>query len=227
MSRGKHRRWPAVWGSGWSFSPRPHSATLARRSPARPRRWPSAAVWHGTFEELLVAVASVALVACLVWPWVVTSATVVGLVPGRSGARHRAGHPPAGAGGVRRGGDGRGQRPRAGRRTGRATSPSSACRCWTGPSPVASPVARAGTRPDPRRWCGRAPATRTDHSPGRRLAVVHRSLRARPRRGVGEIDAAWRVLYAANRDAIGSDPDLIRPGLDLEPGPHRTGKDRP
>jgi nucleoid-associated protein YgaU len=41
---------------------------------------------------------------------------------------------------------------------------------------------------------------------------------------VGDIDAAWRELYAANRDAIGSNPDLIRPGLDLEPGPNRKAR---
>src|SRR5688572_22476527 len=43
----------------------------------------SSAVWHGTFEELLVAVASAALVACLGWSWIVTSATVIDLVRGR------------------------------------------------------------------------------------------------------------------------------------------------
>jgi hypothetical protein len=37
-----------------------------------------------------------------------------------------------------------------------------------------------------------------------------------------EVDAAWRRLYAANRAAIGPDPDLIRPGLRLRvPGARR------
>jgi nucleoid-associated protein YgaU len=29
------------------------------------------------------------------------------------------------------------------------------------------------------------------------------------------IDRGWRSIYAANRDAIGADPDLIHPGLVL------------
>ena len=37
-----------------------------------------------------------------------------------------------------------------------------------------------------------------------------------------EVDAAWRRIYAANRAAIGPDPDLIRPGLRLRtPGAPR------
>jgi hypothetical protein len=31
-----------------------------------------------------------------------------------------------------------------------------------------------------------------------------------------DVDAAWRVLYAANRDRIGTDPGLIHPGVLLE-----------
>ena len=38
---------------------------------------------------------------------------------------------------------------------------------------------------------------------------------------VADIDAAWRELYAVNRQAIGADPDLIVPGLDLQPGTDR------
>jgi nucleoid-associated protein YgaU len=33
--------------------------------------------------------------------------------------------------------------------------------------------------------------------------------------GSAQIDAAWRAIYAANRDAVGDDPGLIHPGLDL------------
>jgi hypothetical protein len=37
-----------------------------------------------------------------------------------------------------------------------------------------------------------------------------------------EVDAAWRRIYAANRAAIGPDPDVIRPGLRLRiPGARR------
>jgi nucleoid-associated protein YgaU len=45
-----------------------------------------------------------------------------------------------------------------------------------------------------------------------------------PGAAVADIDAAWRELYAANRQAIGADPDLIHPGLDLEPGTNRKAR---
>lgn len=36
-----------------------------------------------------------------------------------------------------------------------------------------------------------------------------------------DVDAAWRRLYAANRERIGPDPDLVRPGLVLtDPSSH-------
>lgn len=39
----------------------------------------------------------------------------------------------------------------------------------------------------------------------------------------GDVDRAWRVLYAGNRSLVGSDPDLIRPGMRLQipPTPHQ------
>lgn len=39
----------------------------------------------------------------------------------------------------------------------------------------------------------------------------------------GDVDRAWRALYAGNRSLIGSDPDLITPGirLRLPPTPHQ------
>lgn len=39
----------------------------------------------------------------------------------------------------------------------------------------------------------------------------------------GQVDAAWRRLYAVNRAALGPDPDLIRPGTRLDlPAPAPT-----
>lgn len=40
-----------------------------------------------------------------------------------------------------------------------------------------------------------------------------------PHAGAGEIAHAWQRWYAANRDVIGDDPDLIRPGQLLVPPP--------
>jgi hypothetical protein len=37
-----------------------------------------------------------------------------------------------------------------------------------------------------------------------------------------QIDAAWREWYRANRDVIGDDPNLIRPGQHLKATPHAT-----
>ncbi|QIK77335.1 LysM peptidoglycan-binding domain-containing protein [Nocardioides piscis] len=36
-----------------------------------------------------------------------------------------------------------------------------------------------------------------------------------PRATPAEVDGAWRALYAANRAAIGADPDLVLPGTEL------------
>ena len=76
---------------------------------------------------------------------------------------------------------------------------------------VADRVARSpGRHRDPRRSLGRAPS-RTDHRPGRRLALVHRRLRARPRRRGG-------------RDRRGLARALCgQPGRDRQrPRPHPT-----
>jgi hypothetical protein len=40
-----------------------------------------------------------------------------------------------------------------------------------------------------------------------------------------DITAGWREIYAANRLAIGSDPDLIRPGLRLDVSDPRDGEE--
>jgi nucleoid-associated protein YgaU len=37
------------------------------------------------------------------------------------------------------------------------------------------------------------------------------------------IDRYWRQVYAANRAAVGADPDLIHPGTRLAVPPYRPG----
>ena len=98
----------------------------------------------------------------------------------------------------------------------------SGCRFRTGRPPPRSGSALAA--PDPAgtlarrgagRRCGSSPATPSGRS--RRCL----SLPARP---TAEVDRRWRAIYRANRDAIGADPDLIRPGQRLRAA---TDRDRP
>jgi hypothetical protein len=182
----------------------------------------SPAVWRGTFEDLLVAVASAALVACLAWSWIVTSATVVDLVRGRvpatapRGLTRRLVLAACGAAVVA----GVSSPALAGGQSGDHSlvglpMPDRAVADHV--APVARPAPRPATvavaRPD-------APIT---VRAGDSLWSIAASGLG-PGAGAAEIDAAWRELYAANRDAIGGDPDLIRPGLDLEPAPNREAR---
>lgn len=182
----------------------------------------SPAVWHGTFEELLVAVASAALVACLAWSWVVTSTTVVDLVRGRSPATAPRGPirrlvlAACGAAVV------------AGVSSPALAGAQSGDHSLVGlPMPdravaeLVVPIARPAPRPAP------VSVTRPDAPITVRAGDSLWSIAASglgPGAEVADIDAAWRELYAANRDAIGTDPDLIRPGLDLEPAPNRKAR---
>jgi hypothetical protein len=181
----------------------------------------SSAAWHGTFEELLVAAASAALVACLGWSWIVTSATVIDLVRGRMpataprGLTRRLVLAACGAAVV------------AGVSTPALAGAQSGDHSLVGlPMPdraVADRVAVARPAPRP------APVSVT-RPPAPITVRAGDSLWSIAASGLGpgaeeaEIDAAWRALYAANREAIGSDPDLIRPGLDLEPAPNREAR---
>lgn len=182
----------------------------------------SSAVWHGTFEELLVAVASAALVACLGWSWVVTSATVIDLVRGRMpataprgltrrlvlaacGAAVVAGVSSPALAGAHSGDHSLVGLPMPDRAVADRVVPVAR------PAPRLAPVAVA-----------RAPAPITVRAGDSLWSIAASGLG--PGAEVAEIDAAWRALYAANREAIGSDPDLIRPGLDLEPAPNREAR---
>ena len=46
--------------------------------------------------------------------------------------------------------------------------------------------------------------------------------RLAPTASAAEVDRAWRAIYDANRDVIGSDPNLILPGQILELPPLPT-----
>lgn len=186
----------------------------------------SSAPWHGTFEDLLVAVASAALVACTGWLWLLTTATVVGLVHGWTpdtaprGLTRRLVLAACGAAVV------------AGVASPALAGAGSGDQSLVGlPMPdravadrvvsVARPAPKPEPEPEPV-TVSRPPASVTVRAGDSLWSIA--AARLGPGADVVEIDAAWRDLYDANRDAIGSDPDLIRPGLDLEPGSKRKAR---
>ena len=60
----------------------------------------------------------------------------------------------------------------------------------------------------------RAPRATVVVRPGDSLwAIARRSLPADA--GPAEVDRRWRAIWAANRTAVGTDPDLIHPGAEL------------
>ena len=158
----------------------------------------SAAVWHGTFDDLLVAVASAALIACAGWLWVITTATVAGVVGGRTRAQRReaspggwswsrAGRPssPGWAappwptpGRLRLG------RPLAGRPADARPSGGRPHRPGTGARPRGRGPTRATvvrrSRPPTRRRSPSAPATRSGRSPPHGSVPVRTSPRSTP-----------------------------------------------
>lgn len=182
----------------------------------------SSAAWHGTFQDLLVAVASAALVVCAGWLWLVTTATVVDVVRGRVPASAPRGLTRrlvlaacgaavvAGVGSPALAGAGSGDHSLVG-----LPMPDRAV------AERVVPVARPAPKPEP--VATARPTAGVTVRAGDSLWSIA-AARLGPGADVSEIDAAWRELYAANRDAIGSDPDLIHPGLDLEAGSKRKAR---
>lgn len=237
MSRGRSTtphwsRCLAVWGAaGLGLVATWWLASGAAASLASPD------TWRGGFEDLLVAVCAVALLACATRLWVVTTATTLGLVRGRlpqdahgltrrlvlaaCGAAVVAGvSSPALAGGS--GGSGDLERLAGLPLPDRATA-SSAARPAASQHPVSEhPVTEhpAAGRPAVVRAASGADGEEVDEVD----EVVVRagdslwSLAADrlPRWATtDEIDRAWRAVYAANRAEIGDDPGLIVPGQRL------------
>lgn len=179
-------------------------------------RAPSA--WQGTFEDLLVACAAAALMACLGWLWVVTTVTVAGLISGRACAAHGltrrlvlmacgvavvvgvSSPALAGSGSIDSTLAGL---PLPDRAVASAPKVSTTTRA-PAPAPATSAPAPA------------ASGDRITIHPGDSLWSIARA-ELGPTAGIGEIDTRWRALYAANRREIGPNPDLVRPGQHLRP----------
>ena len=198
--------------------------------------------WQGGFEDLLVAVCALALLVSAAHLWLVTTATTVGLVRGRTpraegGLTRRlvlvacGAAVVAGVSGPAVAGQGAGADRLAG-----LPLPD---RATAGSAPAGTPAAGPGPTPGPvapARALHRAPAPAVERTDGRDAAPVDdRVVRAGdqvvvrggdslwsiaasrlPRSsGPGEVDRAWRAVYAANRVEVGPDPGLIRPGQRL------------
>jgi len=92
---------------------------------------------------------------------------------------------------------------------------------WPGLAPIAAPSAQAprpiaAPAPQPQRSTRPALTTRLVVHPGDSLwSLAARQLG--PRATAARIASTWPRLYAANRRAIGADPNLIHPGQQLVP----------
>lgn len=161
-----------------------------------PEAWSGSA---GDVDELLVAVCASGLAVALAWLWVITTATVVGLLAGRGavggGATRRLVLVACGAAVL------------AG--TG---VPAMATGGGDGPELlVGLSLPERAVAPVPHRH-RRLPATAAYVvRPGDSLWSI-----ARTHPGTtASVDDRWRAIWEANRDVVGDDPDLIIPGQAL------------
>ncbi|MDR7251447.1 hypothetical protein J2X46_000419 [Nocardioides sp. BE266] len=192
------------------------SATAVASAAAVPGAW-RAADRSADFADLLVAVCAAALAASLAWLWVITTATVAGLLTGRGdhwrvGATRRLVLVACGAAvaagpalpALAAGGDG--------------------TELLAG---LALPERASAPAHQPRHQQPAPPTPRPQGSyvvrPGDSLWSI---ARAHPEDGTG-IEERWRAIWRANHDVVGDDPDLILPGQALRlPTTPRTDGDR-
>jgi len=215
MSRGFHTigRPVAVWSAV--------SAAVVLAAGATPGAWRAATGGAGpeAVSDHLVAGCATALSVALAWLWVVTTATVGGLLTGRTraggGATRRlvlvacgvAAVVGAGLPAVAAGGEGR-------ELLAGLTLPERAVAPAAHHRPPSVPTADT-TRQHPDTYVVR---------PGDSLWSI---ARAHPG-ATGSVDRRWRAIWEANRDVVGDDPDLILPGqaLRLPGGTHHDRLDQ-
>lgn len=210
MSRGSRTTWRplAVWLAVSSAAVLAAVATPGAWRVARPAAGPDAVA------ALLVAGCATALFVALAWLWVVTTATVVGILTGRvrsgGGATRRLVLVACGVAVVA----GTGLPAHATGGEGRELLAGLAL-----PERAVAPA----THHAPRQT--RTPAVEpTTTGPDAYVVRPGDSLwsiaRAHPG-GTGSVDQRWRAIWQANRDLVGDDPDLILPGQALRlPGNH-------
>lgn len=172
-----------------------------------------------SLDRVLSDIAGGVLLVCLVWAWLVLTATVAEAWRGVTPARRRTSHPSRGV-----------------RRVVLAACGVALVSGTAAPAVATAAIGVAGHHDRPPRRHGaallsglplpeRAVAPRRDRrrAPAREAVVVRPgdSLWAIARRElpVGASDATvtdrWHAIYAGNRAVIGPDPDLIRPGQRL------------
>ncbi|MCF6379796.1 LysM peptidoglycan-binding domain-containing protein [Nocardioides KLBMP 9356] len=179
----------------------------------------SAAAVDGVAEvdEVVVAACATALALALGWLWLVTTATVVDLLRGRvsaGGATRRLVLVACGVAVV------------AGTSVPAMAAGGDGSELLAGlplPERAAAP-ARHRTSPRPPPQQAASPATGATYvvRPGDSLSSI-----ALAHPGTGSLDERWRLIWRANRDVVGDDPDLILPGQVLRlPGPTHTSIDQ-
>lgn len=158
------------------------------------------------FDSLLAAACAVVLCACAAWAWLVTTAT---LAVALAGSRRRLPGCPEAARRL--------VLAACGLATLVATTPAEADP-GAGSPPMPETAVAALPRPGP---APVAPVLRVE--PGDSLWTLAQATLP-PAATDADVDHAWRALWAANREAVGPDPDLIRPGTLLRrptPKEHR------
>ena len=172
------------------------------------------------FDALVATGAAVLLAGCTAWAWLVTTAVVLEALTGRTRVRRgcppalrgwvllacgvvlTAGAAPATAAGGHDGPVAAAQRPGVEDRAVLAGLPM--------PDLVTGPPLRVGR-----------PPLLAPHTPREVVVVPGDTLwelaaRDLPRAAsAAEVDAHWRLLWRVNRDELGPDPDVIRPGTSL------------
>lgn len=156
-------------------------------------------------ETALIRGGSLAVLACLAWGWLATTAVVVEALRGRP-------HATLGL-------------PAPARRLLLAACGVALAGGLAGGPAAADPGLDGLPLPDRATGATTATADRAAPAGAARALVVRRgdslwSLAAAdlgPGASPAAIDDRWRLLYALNRPVIGPDPDLIRPGQQLRP----------
>lgn len=201
------------------------AAALAAAPAAVPAAWPLARATGGAgsaeFADLLVTACATALLLALVWLWVVTTVTVAELLTGRlragGGTTRRLVLLACGAAAL------------AG-----TTAPALAADDGSSLLAGLSLPERSVTtsqvhhRPAPAERAPRTVSTRSTPRPRVHLVRPGESLWsiAEAAFPTGDPDRGWRAIWAANRELIGDDPDLILPGQQLRL-PGNTDADTP
>lgn len=198
------------------------TAATATGTAAAPGAWrlatPDAGPAH--FADLLVAVCAAGLLGALSWLWLITTVTVVELAAGRVRA---------GGGTTRR---------LVLLACGAAVLAGTAAPALAADGDSDSAILAGLSLPDrsvttsevhhrqtPSRRTPRTVAARPDPAPGDHVVRPGDSLWSIAEAAPGaadDVEERWREIWAANRDVIGDDPDLILPGqrLHLPQPPH-------